>query len=52
MQAASLLKVLTTIQIFPAFVCGSCLDDFIGDGLCDDENNVLDCNHDGGESLV
>ena len=48
MQATSLLKVLTTIQIFSAFVSGSCPFDYIGDGECDEVNNVLDCDHDGG----
>ena len=34
------------------YVKGSCLDDFIGDSYCDDENNNEGCNYDEGEIIL
>ena len=34
------------------YVKGSCLDDFIGDSYCDDENNNEGCNYDGGKIIL
>ena len=48
MGLSNLLKVFLSIQIITTSVNGSCLDEFIGDGFCDDENNKSDCEHDGG----
>ena len=43
-----LLRVFLIIQIITTSVNGSCLDDYIGDDYCDDENNNPGCDHDGG----
>ena len=51
MGLLSLLRVFLIIQIITTSVNGSCLDDYIGDDFCDDENNNPGCDHDGGITI-
>ena len=51
MNFSTLLKFFTILQI-SVYVKGSCLDDFIGDSYCDDENNNEGCNYDEGKIIL
>ena len=48
MNFSTLLKTLLILQLSISVKC-SCLDDFIGDEFCDDENNNDGCDYDGGK---
>ena len=37
-----------TSEVITFGVSASCIDDFIGDRYCDEENNNPECDHDGG----
>ena len=44
-------KAIIFSSLLPAIlhlVCGSCLEPFIGDSYCDDQNNIEACDFDGG----
>ena len=47
----SLLKVFLIIQLITTSVEDACVNDYIGDGFCDDETNNPGCEHDGGTIL-
>ena len=51
MNFSTLLKFFMILQI-SVHVKGSCLDDFIGDSYCDDENNNEGCNYDEGKIIL
>ena len=51
MGLKSLLKLFIIIRVSVPSVNCSCIDVYIGDGVCDDENNHPDCDHDGGRSI-
>ena len=50
MNFSTLLKVFLILQISVSVKC-SCLDNYIGDGYCDDENNNDGCNYDEGKMI-
>ena len=51
MNFSTLLKFFMILQISVS-VKGSCLDEYMGDGYCDDENNIEVCNYDDGEIIL
>ena len=51
MNFSTLLKTFLILQLSIS-VKGSCLDDYIGDEFCDDENNNDGCDYDGGKTFV
>ena len=51
MNFLTLLKTFLILQLSIS-VKGSCLDDYIGDDFCDDENNNDGCDYDGGKTFV
>ena len=46
-----LTNKIAAFDLDDSFTCclGSCELDWINDTICDDENNVPECNHDGGD---
>ena len=52
MNFSTLLKTFLILQLSDISVKCSCLDDYIGDGFCDEENNNEGCNHDEGKIIL
>ena len=49
------IKITSSINIsFNLFSVGNpiCIDAWIGDGICDDQNNIVDCLFDGGDCCL
>ena len=42
------LQVFIITQVSSISVNSTCVDDFIGDDVCDETNNIPECDHDGG----
>ena len=51
MNLSTLLKTFLILQLSDISVKCSCLDDYKGDGFCDEENNNEGCNHDEGKII-
>ena len=51
MNVTKYFSSIILLTICSSLVKSACLNDYIGDGYCDDENNIFECNYDGGNYI-